>query len=120
MFQNVNRNFFHLKYEQRAQSFFKNLAELWKEKSGRNLECVSKQFKKVCYPSVIDHIHLMITMKFYILQHHTCETQNLNYIAHTNFVTPTNHSTCAVFSGQRLSHGQECQEILIQGKAHNQ
>ena len=67
LFQNVNRNFFCLKYEQRAQSFFKNLAELWKEKSWRNLECVSKQFKKVCYSLVIDHIHLMIMMMLYIL-----------------------------------------------------
>ena len=64
LFQNVNRNFFRLKYEQRAQSFEIFLAELRKERSAGNLERVSKQpLKKACHPLVISHIHLMVTMK---------------------------------------------------------
>ena len=43
LFQNVNRNFFCLKYEQQPQSFKIFLAKLQKEKSAGNLECVSKQ-----------------------------------------------------------------------------
>ena len=40
LFQNINVNFFRLKYEQQAQSFHIFLAELWKMKSAGNLECV--------------------------------------------------------------------------------
>ena len=40
LFQDRNRNFFHLKYEQQDQSFKIFLAELWKEKSPGYLECI--------------------------------------------------------------------------------
>ena len=43
LFQKVNRNFFRLKYEQRARSFLIFFAELGKEKGAGNLEYVSKQ-----------------------------------------------------------------------------
>ena len=64
LFQNVHINFFLLKYEQQAKSFQTFLAELWKEKSAGNLECVLKQpLKKACHSIVIDHIHLIAMMK---------------------------------------------------------
>ena len=55
LFQNVNRNFFCLKYEQPAWSFKIFLAELLKEKSAGNLECVSKQPLRKSMSSIRPH-----------------------------------------------------------------
>ena len=47
LFQNVNGNFFGLKYEQTARSFQIFLAELRKEKSTGNSECVDQLPKEL-------------------------------------------------------------------------